>query len=377
MKNMNNKKKLGIGVIGLGNIAQKAHIPWFWENPDVELIGACSDVTAEVDRSVKRWGFKEGYNDLSEMLKNPEIDAVSICTPVWHHADFSIAALNAGKHVMCEKPMARNLTEAKAMVEAAERNNKILTIGFMKRFNSGFKKIKQMIDDGWIGDVFHADIHWNLYFPPGTHYSQIFSEDKRIGGGVVMDNCSHYIDFLRWIYNDDVKAVYANNSKIIEQRLYEDQSLIILNFSGQKTGMLDMGFNRVEWVKKCAWDLPHPYSFEFSELGFIYGTKGTIYFEAPPFESVEAVKIKVYLMEGEHAKITGWHEIEVPVSRMPGGPLAPTPVIGYAYKEQADHFVECCLNNKKPLVDCYDGLKVVEVSDMAYESARQERKLYL
>ena len=369
-------EKLGIGVIGLGNIAQKAHIPWYWENPGCELIGACSDVAAEVGRTQERWGFKKGYADYNEMLKDPEISAVSICTPVWHHADISIAALEAGKHVLCEKPMARNSSEAKAMVTAAEKNKKLLTVGFMKRFNPGFKKIKQMIEDGWIGDLYHADIHWNLYFPPGSHVSRIFSEDKRIGGGVVMDNCSHYIDFLRWIYGEEVKSVYADVSKVVEERLYEDQALIILSFGRSGTGLLDMGFNRVEWVRKCAWDLPHPYSYEFSELGFIYGTKGTIYFEAPPFESVEAVKIKVYLLEGEHSRITGWHDIEIPVSRMPGGPLAPTPVVGYAYKEQIDHFVDCCMNGSKPVVDCYDGLRVVEASDLAYESARQEKKLY-
>ena len=369
-------KKVGIGVIGCGNIAQKAYLPWFWENENAEIIGVC-DVKDVALKAKNRWGAKHHYTDYMELLQNPEIDAVSICVPVWDHSEMTINALNAGKHVICEKPMARNLVEAKAMVEASEKSGRILTIGFMKRFNSGFKKIKQMIEEGYIGDVYHCDIHWNLFFPPGSHLSKIFSEDSRIGGGVVLDNCSHYLDFLRWIYDDEIKAVYANLSKVVEQRMYEDQALLILNFSEQKTGLLDMGFNRVEWVKKCAWDTPGKYSFEFSELGFIYGTKGTIYFEAPPFESVEAVKIKVYLQEGEFSMITGWHEIEIPVSRVPGGPLAPVEAVDYAFREQVVHFIDCIQNGKKPIVNGYDGLKVVEASDAAYTSAKEERKLYI
>ena len=248
------KKKVKVGVIGCGLIAHTAHLPWYWENPDVELVAVCSDIEKQAKATAKRWDAKHWFTDYKKLLEMEEIDAVSICTPLWMHKEISVAASKAGKHVLCEKPMARNSQEANEMVDAAEAAGKKLMIGFMKRFNPGFLKIKEIIDKGTIGKVYHTDIHWNLYFPPNSHVSKIFSEDERIGGGVVLDNCSHYIDLFRWLINSEVDSVVAETSTIVPERIYEDQASIIMRFKNRATSILDMGFNRVEWVEQTGWD---------------------------------------------------------------------------------------------------------------------------
>ncbi|OFX15775.1 MAG: hypothetical protein A2Z18_10525 [Armatimonadetes bacterium RBG_16_58_9] len=370
-------KKVRVGVIGCGGIATKGHLPWYWENPQAELVAVCDEIPEVAQRTAGRWEAAHCLTDWRELLELKDLDAVSVCAPVWTHREMVVAAARAGKHVLCEKPMARSLEEAQAMVEAAEAAGVNLMVGFMKRFNPGFRRIKEIIDSGRIGKVYHADIHWNLYFPPGSHPSKIFSEDERVGGGVILDNCSHYIDLFRWLIDPEIDTVYAETSRVLPDRIYEDQATLILRFSSGATSVLDMGFNRVEWVERSGWDKGGAYDCHFTELGFIYGTEGTIAFEAPPFDSVEQVQIRLYLLKDHGCEFGGWHHLEVPVTRQPGGPLSPRPVASYAFKKQVDHFIKSIVDGTKPAVSGLDGLAVVQASEAAYESAESGRKVSL
>ena len=369
--------QINIGVIGCGSIAQKGHLPWYWESSKSNLLAVCSDLEDEVKSVAKRWQVEKWFTDYQDLLAMDEIDAVSICTPVWLHQEIAVAAAEAGKHILCEKPMARNSEEAQLMVEAAKRNNVLLTVGFMKRFHPGFRRIKEIVDRGLIGRVYHIDVHWNLFFPSGTRESETFSEDKRIGGGVILDNCSHYIDFSRWLLESEVATIYSETAKVVPDRIYEDQATVILRFQNQSTSIMDMGFNRVEWVERSAWDRRPEYSSHFTEQGFIYGTEGTITFEAPPFDSIESLSIKVYLLKGEHCQLGGRHEIEVPVIRQPGGPLTPYEIESFPFKAQIEHFLDCIGGNASLQVSGDDGLIVTEVSMEPYESARTGQRIML
>lgn len=370
-------KKIKVGVIGCGIIAQKGHLPWYWENPKAEILAVCSIIEKEAKETAERWGAKYWFTDYRELLKMKEIDAISICTPVWLHKEIAVAAAKAGKHILCEKPMARTVEECNEMIEAAERAGISLMVGFTKRFNPGFQKIKEIIDKGLIGKVFHLDIHWNLYFPPGSRQARIFCEEERVGGGVILDNCCHYIDTFRWFLNSEVETVFAEVSKVIPERIYEDQAVLILRFRNGATSILDMGFNRVEYVEKSAWDKVPDYAPQFTEIGFIYGKEGTIYFDAPTFESVEAVNIRAYLLKGKGCELGGWHEIETPVVRQPGGPLSPVEVRSYPFKREIDHFIDCIINKKKVSVSGKDGKITLEVIKAAYESSKTGKRIKL
>ena len=140
--------KIRIGVIGTGSIARE-HLKAYKKNPHVEVYALC-DLNAELlAKRAEEFGVpaERTFTNCEEMLKLPEIDAVSVCTWNAAHAPCSIAALNAGKHVLCEKPMAMNAEEAKAMKEAAEKNGKLLMIGFVRRYGNDCRIVKDYIDN--------------------------------------------------------------------------------------------------------------------------------------------------------------------------------------------------------------------------------------
>ena len=137
-------KKIKIGIIGAGNIAQNSHIPAYLKQDDAEIIAIC-DINLDRAREVAaKHNIKYAVGSIEELVAIDEIDAVSICTWNNAHAKAAIAAANAGKHVLCEKPMAMTVAEAEEMKEAAEKNNIIFMMGFTNRFRSDSKVIKEM-----------------------------------------------------------------------------------------------------------------------------------------------------------------------------------------------------------------------------------------
>lgn len=363
-------RKIGVGVIGAGHAAWIGHLPWYWENSHVEILAISDVIEDNAVQAARRWGVEAWYKDYHELLARDDIMAVSICAPTWTHKEIAVAAAHAGKHILCEKPMARTVEECDAMIEAARQAGVKLAIGFSKRYNPGFERIKQIIDDGLIGKPYHLDIHWNLYFPPGSQESKSFSEDRRVGGGVLLDNSIHYIDTFRWWLDTEVDTVFAEISKVVPERVFEDEATAILRFENGATGLLDMGFNRVADVEASGWDQRLPYAWRFTELGFVYGDKGTVYYDVPPFNSAEPVKIELYLQKGRGCELGGWHKLEIPTTLQPGGGRSPAELTTYAFKREIDRFVDWVLNDKEPPATGEDGRIAIQVVMAAYESAR-------
>jgi predicted dehydrogenase len=362
--------KIGVGVIGAGHVAWIGHLPWYWENPNVEIRAISDMIEDNAVQAARRWGVKAWYKDYHKLLARDDIAAVSICTPVWTHQEIAIAAARAGKHILCEKPMARTVEECDAMLEAARQAGVKLAIGFTKRCNPGFERIKQIIDDDLIGKPYHLDVHWNLYFPLGSRESKGFSEDMRVGGGVLLDNSTHYIDTFRWWLGAEVSTVFAEISKVVPGRAFEDEATAILRFEDGATAILDMGFNRVGDVEASGWDQKLPYAWRFTEIGFVYGEKGTIAYDVPAFNSPDPVRIELYLQKGRACELGGWHKLEIPAVVQPGGALAPGEMKTYAFKRQIDRFVDCVLNDTEPPATGEDGRVAIEVVMASYESAR-------
>ncbi|MDO5310330.1 MAG: Gfo/Idh/MocA family oxidoreductase, partial [Clostridia bacterium] len=147
--------KIKIGIIGVGNIAG-THIQAYLKNPNVELYAFCDINEAQLKKMGEEYGIERLYTDVNEMLALTEIDAVSVCTWNSAHAECAIAALNAGKHVLCEKPMAVNAAQAEEMKAAAEKNGKLLMIGFVRRYGNDCKILKEFIDTDYFGDIYYA-----------------------------------------------------------------------------------------------------------------------------------------------------------------------------------------------------------------------------
>ena len=148
--------KIKAAVVGTGNIAIQ-HIESYIANPNAELYALCNTNEARLREVGLRYGVSRLYTDEKRMLAElPELDAVSICTGNSTHAECATAALEAGKNVLCEKPMATSAADAEKMRQAADRAGKLLMIGFVRRFGTGCEILKDMIDKGKFGEIYYA-----------------------------------------------------------------------------------------------------------------------------------------------------------------------------------------------------------------------------
>lgn len=200
--------KIKIGIIGVGGIAQ-FHIAAYRNNPDVELYAFCDINPVRLEEQGKKHGISRLYTDVNAMLSAlPELDAVSVCTWNCAHASCSIAALKAGKNVLCEKPMAMNDAEAADMIKAAEESGKLLMIGFVRRFGNDMTILKEFIDADYFGELYYSKV---TYMRRNGNPGGWFGDKARSGGGPLIDLGVHVIDFARYAMgNPKPVSVYAS-----------------------------------------------------------------------------------------------------------------------------------------------------------------------
>lgn len=219
-------RKIKVGIIGCGAIANNAHIPSYLKNEDAEIKYFCDIIPERADNAVKKYQCGTAVYDYNEVLHDPEIDAVSVCTPNKMHSIISIAALKAGKHVLCEKPVARTYAEAEEMQRVQAETGKILNIGVVNRFNTAVNKIKQMIDAGEVGDVYHVYVSFRSHRSiPGLGGD--FTTNDVSGGGVLIDWGVHFLDIVMYCLGDPTVKTVSSESfcklgKNIEDYTYVD-----------------------------------------------------------------------------------------------------------------------------------------------------------
>ena len=153
------KKRLKVGIIGCGGIANGKHMPSIKAINRVDMVAFCDLIEERAVKAAKEYGVEGAkvYTDYKQLLADPEIDVVHVCTPNRSHADISIDALHAGKHVMCEKPMAKSAADARRMVAAAKETGKKLTIGYQHRHKQSARYLKALIERGDLGDMYYAE----------------------------------------------------------------------------------------------------------------------------------------------------------------------------------------------------------------------------
>lgn len=198
-----------IGVIGCGTIANAQHIPSYMANKKAEIKYFCDIIADRAEAAVKKYGCGIAVTDYNEVLNDPEIEAVSVCTPNRAHSEITIAALKAGKNVLCEKPAARVYSEALEMQKAQHETGKVLNIGVVNRFNKGVNKIKELIDAGELGDIYQVYVSFRAHRSiPGLGGD--FTTKEVAGGGVMIDWGVHFFDIVMYACGDPkVKTVSA------------------------------------------------------------------------------------------------------------------------------------------------------------------------
>lgn len=190
-----------IAIIGCGNIANNAHIPSYMNNPDAEIKYFCDIIPERAENAVSKYGCGTAITNYSDALEDPEIEAISVCTPNYCHHTITIDALRAGKHVLCEKPAARTYAEAKEMQRVQHETGKILNIGVVNRFNDNVNRIKSLIDAGELGEIYHIYASFRSHRSiPGL--GGAFTTKDIAGGGVLIDWGVHFLDIIMYCSGD-------------------------------------------------------------------------------------------------------------------------------------------------------------------------------
>lgn len=194
--------KVRIGIIGCGGIANNKHMPALHRLPDVELVAFCDIIVERAEKAAKEYGIEGAkvYEDYKELLKDETIDVVHVLTPNREHSFITVGALEAGKHVMCEKPMAINTEEAQKMLDAAKRTGKKLTIGYQNRYRPDSWYLKRACDNGDLGEIYYAKAHAIRRRAVPTW--GVFLNEEEQGGGPLIDIGTHALDLTLWTMNN-------------------------------------------------------------------------------------------------------------------------------------------------------------------------------
>lgn len=210
--------KLRVGIVGCGGIANNKHLPAMKRNGNFEIVAFCDIKKEKAEETKEKFGTEDAriYTDYQELIKE-ELDAVYVLTPNKSHACISIAAMKAGKHVMCEKPMAKTSEEAKQMVDTAKETGKILNIGYQNRYRADSTYLKRACDNGDLGDIYYGKAHAIRRRAVPTW--GVFLNEEEQGGGPLIDIGTHALDLTLWMM-DNYEPVSVTGSvyhKLAEQ----------------------------------------------------------------------------------------------------------------------------------------------------------------
>jgi Predicted dehydrogenases and related proteins len=355
--------RLKVGIIGCGGIALGKHLPSLSKLPEVELVAFCDDVEEKARHAAEKFGGESAkvYTDYRELLKDASIDVVHICTPNATHAEISIAALEAGKHVNCEKPMAKTAAEARKMYEASLKTDKKLTISYQNRFRPDSIYLKKACDNGELGEIYFAKAHAIRRRAVPTW--GVFLDEEKQGGGPLIDIGTHALDLTLYMMNN-----------------YEPK--VVLGKAYHKLSSRENAANA--WGP---WD-PKKFTVEDSAFGMIIMKNGaTIILEsswALNTLDVDEAKCTLCGTEGgadmkDGLRINGerygklyTNHIELNV----GGVAFYDGTQDRAEDVEMRQWIHSILNNTDPVVKPKEALVVSEILEAIYESSRTGKAVY-
>jgi len=207
-------EKISMGLIGIGAIATDLHYPVYKDNPKVEIHSICDIDEELLNKRAKEWGIKKSYTDYKKLLADPEVDAVEVILPHHLHAEVGIAALEAGKHVSMQKPMAISVEECDALIDASKRSGKMLRVFENFMYYPPLVKAKELLDSGAIGEPLSIRLKaiqgttgekWEI---PYRRWSWRFDPKRGGGGRVILDYGYHLFHIAMWLLGD-VEKVYS------------------------------------------------------------------------------------------------------------------------------------------------------------------------
>lgn len=325
-------KNIKIAMVGAGYIADY-HTRGLQSIPGVEVVAVAAKTVEEARKFADKYGIKTATDDALSLAGRTDIAAAVIATPNKFHAPFAIEFLKNGKDVFLEKPMAMNAEEGLTVKDAAEKNNQLVMVGHMWRFDTDVNFVKQVLDEGKLGKIVKTKgygIHEN-WGPAGW-----FSQKELAGGGALADMGVHAIDTVRYLLGDpEPVKVYAKIGTHYGNYDVDDSGIVIISWD-----------NGTESIIESGWWQPH---MDGPEAGTgLYGTKG--------YASVFPTFLKLKI-DGVPTKVDAKLPVRTEHCEQP------------MYTRQMEHFVESIRTRKQPVPGLTEGQVILEIVDAAYKSS--------
>lgn len=334
------RKTLRIGLVGVGAAAQISHIPALLKTEGVELVALCDRDPEKAARVAQKFQIAHAVSRIDDMLADDSIDAVDICTPNYLHAPMAVAALEAGKHVLCERPLARSAAEAAQMLKAAKKADRTLACAVQHRFRPDAQLLRTFVSKGELGEIFYAKAGW-LRLRTEWDSEEWRRQKREAGGGVVLDLGFQILDLSLWVMDGArVESVSASVHRPRKGEI-EDSATALLRLDNGATLTLEV-----------TWGLLMEKDFAYLNL---FGSGGAALLN--PFRVHKG-------MHGTLVNVT---------------PTLDTPRNQYKHAQEAQvaHFVEALRRGSRPWGDAEEILPVMELMDAIYRSAEQGEEVRL
>ena len=381
-------KKLNVAIIG-GGVMAKAHsmayacMPmFFWPAPAIPVRKTIVDINDELAEDAKnKLGFENFSSDWEEVINDKDIDVVDICTPNNTHPEMAIAAAKAGKHIICEKPLARNASEAKDMYEAVKKSNIIHMVAFNYRRTPAVALAKKIISENKIGKVLNFRGTYLQDWPADPNGPLSWRFQKEIAGsGTLGDIGTHVVDFARYLVGE-IKSVNAIAKTYIKDRPIQqsanDTMDIRVGNNNAKKGIVDVDDEIITMLKfsngavgtieasRNAYGRNNFLTFE------IHGSQGSIIFN---YERRDELKV---MFADSSSETQGFQTIYTGPAHPYGGGLWPIPALGIGYGEtkiiECYDFFNAIKENKQPSPNFEDGYIISKIADSILESNQKEK----
>lgn len=333
-------KKINWGIIGCGGIADKRTIPGLLLAENAQCV-ALMDKSEQILETVgKKYNVENLYTDINELLRQDNLDAVYIATPVFCHKENVIAAADAGKHILLEKPMGLTVSEATEIMDYCNKKNVKLCVGFMMRYHDGHEKIKSLIEKGDIGEVVSAYAKFNCVSPVSEvkwRQTKAFS-----GGGTMMDMGIHCVDLLQHITGLNAKEVVGmSGNQIFKYPDTEDAATAIMRMENGALFVVEANFN-VDEAFGCKFE--------------IYGTKGCIAADKT-IGQTETGTITLTDIDSQ-CKVVEYTS-------------------GNMYEKEISRFSDAILYDKEVPITAQEGIFNQKIVEAVYESQQSGKKIIL
>ncbi len=341
--------EIGFGIIGLGNIAHK-HAQAIRATPGAKLVAGLGTHPGRAVDFMAQYGGGQSYTELDAFLAHPGLSVVNICTPSGDHARFGIAAAQAGKHVMVEKPLEVNLEAADRLIEVCRKAGVKLAVISQRRFEPNVQHLRKAIQAGYFGELLSADVFIKWYRSQEYYDSAPWRGTYRLdGGGALMNQGIHYVDVLQWLVGP-VKSVRAMTRTAAHNIEVEDLVLAMLTFENGAVGLLEASTMHFPGL---------PERLE------ITGRNGTAV--------LEAGKFKVWEVKSPPK------EALAQIDDTPGetGAKSPGDITYRGHGYQIADMVMAFREQRNPAITGEDGRRPLEIIQAVYQSAREGREVFL